>query len=181
MMTSFHDSQQTVSWWRRISQPSQCLPARTSPATCLGFTLVELMLTIAIIGILATIATASYGRYRDRVQLAEVILDIGHMQAAIANFAIENRGFPNTLNDIGKGGLRDPWGNPYEYLNHDNVRGNGPFRKDKNIVPINSDYDLYSAGKDGRSVPPLTARASRDDIVRANNGRFIGLASDYDP
>lgn len=139
------------------------------------------MLTVAIVGILVAIATASYGRYRDRVQLAEAILDIGHIQAAISQFAIDNRGFPNTLNDVGKGGLRDPWGNPYEYVNHDDVRGNGKFRKDKNIVPINSDYDLYSAGKDGQSVPPLTARESRDDIVRANNGRFIGLASDYDP
>jgi len=36
-------------------------------------------------------------------------------------------------------------------------------------------------GKDGASVPPLTAKASRDDIIRANDGRFIGLASDYDP
>jgi general secretion pathway protein G len=35
-------------------------------------------------------------------------------------------------------------------------------------------------GKDGASVSPLTARASRDDIVRANNGAFVGLASDYD-
>jgi len=167
--------------WPRRSRPTPHQPARVTSAKWRGFTLVELMLAVAIVGILATIATASYGRYRDRVQLAEAILDIGGIQAAIAQFAIENRGFPNSLNDIGKGGMRDPWGNPYEYVNHDDVSGNGKFRKDKSIVPINSDYDLYSAGKDGLSVPPLTARASRDDIVRANNGRFIGLASDYDP
>ncbi|MCP5251868.1 MAG: hypothetical protein H6939_09135 [Burkholderiales bacterium] len=46
-------------------------------------------------------------------------------------------------------------------------------------MPINSDYDLYSMGKDGASVSPLTAKASRDDIIRANNGRFIGRAADY--
>jgi general secretion pathway protein G len=34
-------------------------------------------------------------------------------------------------------------------------------------------------GKDGASVSPLTAKASRDDIVRANNGGFIGLAEDF--
>jgi general secretion pathway protein G len=48
-------------------------------------------------------------------------------------------------------------------------------------VPINSDFDLYSVGKDGQSQDPLTAPVSRDDIVRANNGRFVGLASTYDP
>jgi general secretion pathway protein G len=52
-------------------------------------------------------------------------------------------------------------------------------RKDKNLVPINSEYDLYSVGPDGRSVGPLTAKHSRDDIVMANDGRFIGVASDY--
>jgi general secretion pathway protein G len=46
-------------------------------------------------------------------------------------------------------------------------------------VPINTDFDLYSMGPDGRSAPPLTASDSRDDIVRANNGRFVGIAADY--
>ena len=77
--------------------------------------------------------------------------------------------------------MRDPWGNADQYLSHDDVKGKGNFRKDKNIVPINSDYDLYSMGPDGDSVPPLTATPSRDDIVRANNGRFVGIAADYDP
>jgi general secretion pathway protein G len=30
-------------------------------------------------------------------------------------------------------------------------------------------------------MPPLTAKVSRDDIVRANDGAFVGLASEYDP
>ena len=47
--------------------------------------------------------------------------------------------------------------------------------------PKNSDFDLYSMGKDGASVGPLTAKASRDDVVRASDGRFVGLASDFDP
>jgi general secretion pathway protein G len=52
-------------------------------------------------------------------------------------------------------------------------------RKDKNLVPLNSDFDLYSKGPDGESVPALTAGVSRDDIVRANDGAFIGVAADY--
>ena len=52
-------------------------------------------------------------------------------------------------------------------------------RKDKNLVPVNSQYDLYSPGPDGESVPPFTAQKSRDDIVLANDGGYIGLAADY--
>jgi general secretion pathway protein G len=52
-------------------------------------------------------------------------------------------------------------------------------RKDRFLVPINSDYDLYSMGKDGKSSSPLTSKNGRDDIIRANDGAFIGLASDY--
>ncbi len=76
--------------------------------------------------------------------------------------------------------MTDPWGNGYRYLNHATA-SNGAYRKDKNIVPINADYDLYSMGKDGATAAPLTAAPSRDDIVRANNGRFVGRASVYDP
>jgi general secretion pathway protein G len=59
------------------------------------------------------------------------------------------------------------------------VKGNGKKRKDRNLVPLNSDYDLYSQGPDGNSVSPLTAAASQDDIIRANNGGFVGKAEDY--
>ena len=34
-------------------------------------------------------------------------------------------------------------------------------------------------GYDGASVAPFTAKVSRDDIVRANNGGYIGPAADY--
>jgi general secretion pathway protein G len=57
--------------------------------------------------------------------------------------------------------------------------GNGDCRKDGKPNPLNSDYDLYSMGADGDSMGPLSATASRDDIVRANNGAFIGLGEEY--
>ncbi|MBX3120823.1 MAG: prepilin-type N-terminal cleavage/methylation domain-containing protein [Fimbriimonadaceae bacterium] len=52
-------------------------------------------------------------------------------------------------------------------------------RKDRFLHPINSDYDLYSMGKDGESVEPLTAQKSHDDIIRANDGSFVGLAVEF--
>jgi general secretion pathway protein G len=57
--------------------------------------------------------------------------------------------------------------------------GIGGARKDRFLVPINSDFDLYSMGKDGESLGPLTAITSHDDIIRANDGGYYGLASDF--
>ena len=73
----------------------------------------------------------------------------------------------------------DPWGRPYAYLNIAAAGGIGDVRKDKNLNPLNTDFDLYSLGEDGASASPLTAKNSRDDIVRANNGAYIGLGEDY--
>ena len=144
-----------------------------------GFTLLELMLAVIASAILATIAVSSYRRVVLRMDVTRAISDIGDIQLAITKFDASNTRLPDTLADMGLGGRLDPWGNPYQYLNFANVMGNGKMRKDRNLVPINTDYDLYSSGPDGRSVSPLTAKASRDDIVRANDGRFIGKAEDY--
>jgi general secretion pathway protein G len=57
--------------------------------------------------------------------------------------------------------------------------GAGQARKDRFLVPINTDFDLYSVGRDGETAPPLAAAKSRDDVVRAANGAFIGLASKF--
>lgn len=55
----------------------------------------------------------------------------------------------------------------------------GEVRKDRFQVPINSDFDLYSSGPDGQSRGPLSAPVSRDDILRANDGAFYGVAEDF--
>ncbi len=148
-----------------------------------GVTLLEVMLALGIVGILVAIAVPAYQNYQDKLKTARAVSDIASIQASVATFAVDNQGFPLALADVSPalGAMRDPWGNPYQYVSHDDVKGKGKFRKDKNIVPINSDFDLWSMGPDGASVPPLTGKSSRDDIVRANNGRFIGVAAEYDP
>jgi general secretion pathway protein G len=139
------------------------------------------MLVVTIIGVLVTLATSMYDGYRNRVNIFRAVTDITAISASIAEFKLDYRHFPVDLAKIGKDTMLDPWGKPYNYVNHSDAKGVGSFRKDKNIVPINSDFDLWSNGKDGASVPPLTAKSSRDDIIRANDGGFVGLASDYDP
>jgi len=162
-----------------------------------GFTLVELLAVIAIIGTLSGIAIPAYNRYIDLARIARAKFEINMLQKEIEDFKTEHGVFPATLNDIGRGDLPDPWGNPYEYLNFANVKddgedkgkdkgkdkgvdeGKGKPRKDRFLHPLNTYYDLYSMGRDGKSLPPLTAQASHDDIIRANDGMFIGIASEY--
>jgi len=146
-----------------------------------GLTLVELMITLFIVAVLAQLSVAVYNNYREQSDIAKASSDIAAIAVDVALYSNDHKTFPASLADIGRAAMLDPWGNPYQYLNHDGLKGNGQMRKDKNIVPINSDFDLWSMGPDGKSVPPLTGKPSRDDIVRANNGRFRGLASDYDP
>ena len=90
-----------------------------------------------------------------------------------------NGTLPAALETLGRGTISDPWGRPYQYLDFSTVKGTGQMRKDRFLVPINSTYDLYSMGKDGKTAMPLTAKASQDDVIRANVGGFVGLASDY--
>ena len=145
----------------------------------LGFTLVELMITLAILAVLASIAYVAYNGYTEAARISSAIKQINVMSLVINDYKLEYGHFPDSLQDIGMASMEDPWGNPYHYLNIETATNPGQVRKDHNLVPLNTDYDLYSSGKDGISRPPLTAAASHDDIVRANNGGFVGLASDY--
>ncbi len=103
--------------------------------------------------------------------------DILEISIALDKYFLATNRYPNSLADIGQA-RTDPWGTPYQYLPMEGAKI-GQKRKDKSLHPLNSDYDLYSNGPDGNSQTPLTASASRDDIIRANNGGFIGVAQDY--
>jgi general secretion pathway protein G len=143
-----------------------------------GFTLVELIVAVAILGVLAAIVTVAYSGYIETTKVASARNQIIAMSLVINDFYNDNKVYPDSLAEVGMDGMKDPWGNPYHYLNIATANV-GQVRKDHNLVPLNTDYDLYSSGKDGQSAAPLTAKSSQDDVVRANNGGFVGLASDY--
>ena len=145
----------------------------------LGFTLLELVVVIAILGIASSIGVSGYYSYIEKAKIIKAIADLRIIEKEIILFEATNGAFPLSLVEIGRANFKDPWGNPYEYLNFATIKGKGKQRKDHMMVPINEFFDLYSRGKDGESKPPLTAKASHDDIIRGHSGRFIGPASEY--
>jgi len=143
-----------------------------------GFTLLELIIAVIVAGLMAAIALPVYSGAIQRARIVQATGDMNRVESALERFRA-NGVLPPNLAAVGMDTLNDPWGNPYQYLNIEAGVNRGAVRKDRNLVPLNTDYDLYSMGKDGISRPPLPARPSRDDIVRAGNGSYMGLAEDF--
>ena len=144
-----------------------------------AFTLLELLLVVAIMLTLATMSIPVFGDAIEAAYVARAIGDIRTLQTEITRYEVQFQKLPDTLQEVGISDLLDPWGNPYEYLNYENASGPVQPRKDKFLKPVNSTYDVYSKGPDGDSKIPFTAQASHDDIVRANDGAFIGIAEEF--
>ena len=141
----------------------------------------EILIVAAIVGIIGLLAIPTYSSHIDRTNKAVAESDIVIIAQSIEQYFLENKAYPNSLDNIGLGSKLDPWDNTYYYqrIAGANLDGKGSLRKDKSLNPINSDYDLYSAGKDGQTQLPFPPKVSHDDIVRASNGRFIGYAADF--
>lgn len=129
-------------------------PRRTrSPES--GFTLVELMVVIVIIGLLATVVMVNVLPSQDRAMVEKARADIAALEQAVETYKLEMLAFPRTEDGLlalvsaprglqnpqryRTGGYirrlpQDPWGNPYRYIY--------PGR--------HAVYDVYSLGADGR-------------------------------
>jgi general secretion pathway protein G len=148
-----------------------------------AFSLIELMIVVAMTGTIAAIGLPEYMEALEKARIARAIGDIVTAGEDIRLFYLDNRRVPDSLAEVGYGNLRDPWGEPYEYVPV--VQPKNPkqkpqgYRKDHFMTPLNSDYDMWSNGKDGTHAPPLTAPQSRDDIVRALDGAWVGLAETF--
>ncbi len=142
-----------------------------------GFTLVEILIALAAIGLLTVLAVPAYHNYKTVNDIEKAVNDISVINIAITQYQTANNKLPKNLAEINMGDLRDPWGMPYQYFIH--KKTSQVQRKDKNLRAINNDYDLYSIGKDGQTSPVLFEQSSLDDVVRANNGRWIGLGEKY--
>jgi len=120
-----------------------------------GFTLVELMVVIVIIGLLATVVMINVLPSQDRAMVEKARADVAALEQAVDIYRLEMLSFPRMADGLealvsqparldrperyrSGGYIRrlplDPWGNPYHYVY--------PGRR--------RTYDLYSLGADGR-------------------------------
>jgi general secretion pathway protein G len=147
-----------------------------------GLTIIELIVVMAILGVLAMLAIPTYGQIKDKAREARATVEIRDTEKALTAFSIDRGGvFPDSLTDaaiIQQVTQNDPWGTPYAYanLNPGGVPVIGRL-DDLGLLPLNTDFDLYSDGLDRSTLPDTREDASLNDIVRAGNGGYVGLAN----
>lgn len=144
-----------------------------------GFSLLEVLIATALIATLSAMVVPTLMAARERSNITEAATMISAMSLDLQRYRDLNGRYPQTLAEAGLSGHIDPWGNEYRYLRIEGKKDLKGVRKDRFLVPVNSDYDLYSVGPDGESRAPLSVPVSHDDIVRANNGAFLGPASEF--
>jgi general secretion pathway protein G len=105
-----------------------------------GFTLIEIMVVILILGLLATLVVQSLRGATDKAKRTKAMADIAEMKTALDRYYIDNGSYPTT--DQGLQALvtppsqngqpnveetgyiqripNDPWGNPYVYQSDGN-------------------------------------------------------------
>ena len=127
-----------------------------------GFTLIEMAMTAAVAALLISIALPSYARVIQRQKVAQCVSDLGKIALAIDGYRLQHGAAPQALSQLTMTIPRDPWDQEYRFLNFSTKAPGvkGKIRKDHNLHPLNSEFDLYSIGADGKSSPPLTATAA---------------------
>ncbi len=162
-------------------QSTALLPACPERAGNTGFTLIEILIVMGIIGVLAVIANSGFTAFKDKAREARAAAEIRAIEKDINAYALDKSAYPANYDalvaTLGRGDLLDPWGRRYEYKTFVATQmryfGGGPESE------LNADFDLFSKGKDGNSDPSLADLTSDDDIIRANDGSFVGIVKLY--
>ncbi|MBA4804834.1 MAG: type II secretion system major pseudopilin GspG [Brevundimonas sp.] len=137
-----------------MTQPKQAAAARRRKRA--GFTLVELMVVIVIIGLLATVVAINVLPSQDKAMVGKARADIAVLEQALETYRLDNLTFPEDSQGLQalvaapsglarperyrQGGYvrrlpEDPWGNPYQYRRNSAHGGQ---------------FDVWSFGADGR-------------------------------
>jgi len=143
-----------------------------------GFTLAETLIATALLAVGADAMVDGVSGQLERMRIEQARQEIGQIQTAIEGYRTLHHELPGSLADLDSPvPTLDPWDHSYEYVNFD---ANGTVgQRNYNGLPVNSEYDLYSAGPDGRTDADLSSETARDDIVRARDGSFVGSAADF--
>ncbi len=101
------------------------VPGRRGFGDNRAFTLLELLIVMAIMVTLAAMGIPAFGDALQSAYVGRAIGDIRTLQTEITRYEVQLGKLPDVLQDVGTTDLLDPWGNPYQYLNFDNVQGQG--------------------------------------------------------
>lgn len=117
-----------------------------------GFTLVEVMVVMVIIGLLTTFVVLNLLPVQDKAMVEKARADLRQIEQAAEFYRLDMRVYPSELADLqtlpaGKSGAanyrkggyikklsNDPWGNPYVYI----------------FPGTHGDFDVLSYGADGQ-------------------------------
>ena len=115
-----------------------------------GFTLIEILVAVAIIGILGTVATMSITKNLEKAKATAARDAVNNIKGAVMNYYIQNKKYPTDLRQLieasgddeailegGEGALEDPWGSEYKYE-----------RSGKKIVVISAGPDMEFGNDD---------------------------------
>jgi general secretion pathway protein G len=121
----------------------------------LGFTLLEVMVVVVILGILASLVVPRIIGRPDEARIAAAKQDVASLMQALKLYRLDNQRYPTSEQGLQAltqkpasaplpqnwkaGGYierlpRDPWGNAYQYLN----------------PGVHGEIDVYSLGADGK-------------------------------
>lgn len=127
-----------------------------------GFTLIEILVAVAIIGILGTTAAIGIPRILENAKIRAAKVGVDNLKGAVVTYNIEKGKYPNDLKALieasgdddpivegGEGALYDPWGTEYKYE-----------KKGKRFVIISAGPDGEFGGDDD----------IRSDVTKKNSG-----------